>query len=69
MALLLRVEHEEDEVKARKQRVRQLNIVDDRLVPVPLRLDRIRRRQNRRARVQLADDACADIHNIVLRCI
>lgn len=37
--------------------MRQLDILDDRLIAIPLTVDRIRRRQNGRARVQLADDA------------
>ena len=60
VALLLRVEHQEDEVEAREQRVRQLDILDDRLVAIPLRLHRVRSGQHRSASVQLANDPCTE---------
>ena len=55
--LVLRVEHEEDEVEAGHECVRQLNVLDDGLLGVPGRFDGVGGRQNGRPRVQLADDA------------
>lgn len=51
------IEDKEDEVKSRKQRVRQFYVLDDSLVLIPLRLDRVGSGQDRGTCVQLADDA------------
>ncbi len=55
--LVLRVEHEEDEVEPAQQRVRQLDVLDDGLLLVPLGVDRVGGGQDGRAGVELANHA------------
>lgn len=55
--LVLRVKDEEDEVEARHEGVRQLNVLNDGLVFVPLRLERVGSGKDGGAGVELTDDA------------
>ena len=55
--LVLGVEDEEDEVEPGEEGVRQLDVLDDGALVVPLRLDRVGRGQDGGSGVELADDA------------
>jgi len=55
--LVLRVQHQEDEVEPRHEGVREHDVLDDGLVFVPLRFHGIRGGQDGSPGVQLANDA------------
>lgn len=56
--LILWVQNQEDQIETRQKCVGQLNIIDDVLALVPLRLGRIGSCQNGCACIQLTNDAC-----------
>lgn len=56
--LILWVQNQEDQIETRQKCVGQLNIIDNVLALVPLRLGRIGSCQNGCACIQLTNDAC-----------
>lgn len=54
--LVLWVKHQENQVETGQKSMGKLDIFDDGLVLVPLRLDRVRRGKNGGSGIQLADD-------------